>query len=118
MHGEFREQRGAWRLYASASGDALLLEHDGEELQISVRDVGTLRGRIDFGLVEMPVHGFGYGLCDITIEPRRGVCLAAMVLPGTDPFLVADRLDRLLGEHGARACYGVVVQFGEIAVAW
>jgi hypothetical protein len=119
LHGRLLERRGAWRLYTSVSGDAFLLEHDGPELLIDEPRVAVLRRRADApAVLEPPVHAFGYGLCDVTVAPARGVCLGAAVLPGSDPFTLADRLDRALADHGARACYGVYVLVADLVQAW
>lgn len=117
MHGPFRARRGAWRLYAAVSGDALLLEHQGPSLRISEREVSGLRSRVKS--IDPPIHAFGYGVCDNLIHPRRGMCLFASILPDTDPFIIAEHLDSTLANDGAAACYGVVVLIAnEPAVAW
>ncbi|WAS97459.1 hypothetical protein [Nannocystis punicea] len=119
LHGRLLDRRGTWRLYASVSGDALLLEHDGPELLIDEPRVAAMRRRLDSpAILEPPVHAFGYGLCDVTVGPARGVCLGAAILPGSDPFTLADRLDRAMADHGARACYGVHVTVSDMALAW
>lgn len=119
LHGVLKERRGAWWLYANVSGDGLLLEHQGPTLRIREDEVTALRGRVDFGIVEGPIHGFGGpALCDITVRPSQGVCMMASILPGADPFVVTERLDRKLGSDGLAACYGVSVDVGEMARAF
>lgn len=112
LHGPLRASRGAWRLYDNVSGDALLLEHDGPLLRIRQPEVARLRARVGSSFVVKPIHGFGSGLCDVTVRPSRGVCMGAHILPDADVFIVAERLDRALGPEGAAACYGVTVHVG------
>lgn len=133
LHGPLRARRGDWRLYVGASGDGWLLEHAGARVYDGYEATLELRARVDSSIIDDPVHGFGVGMCRADPEPAeercalgafapgalqcsgaptRGVCMGAFVSPGADPFVVAERLDRILGGGDDELCYGVVVRDG------
>lgn len=117
LHGALKQRRGAWRLYETVSGDALLLEHDGPLLRTEQRQVANLGDPLHKrSFLQPPIHGFSAeSLCDSTVTPRLGTCMSVAILPGHDVYLITDRIDRALGAEGAAACFGVVVHIGEMA---
>lgn len=129
-HGQRHDRRGEWTLYVDVSGDAWILEHEGPRVLDGDQAVLDLRSRVDsVRMVGGAVHGFGVGMCRgeetasrcaggefaptpiaCSRAPDLGACMVAFALNGTDPFIVADRLDSILGALDDEYCYGVVVK--------